>query len=159
MELLAPGGVGGGGGGVGGMGDNGDIFNYAAGLAEMLKGAEKAFAITYKKEVDYARRHDGNANEQHSLMLLAKDKDANEHTFEVWCDGINLLIENKEKRSSLFEDELKQHLNIEVRMNLLNPSDTFNFESLPIPPPPPTNYNFASFKFCPETKNVIKQET
>lgn len=155
MDLLAPSDGGYGAGGAGMATDGGDVFTYVSGLTDLVKSAERAFAITYKKEVDYAMRADGNANEQHSLILLAKDQT----TYDVWSDGINFLLGNslleKEKKTKLFESELDILLNIDLRMNILNPCDTFNFEALPIAPPPPTNYNFTNFKICKTDNRVM----
>ena len=82
MDLLAPSDTAYGAGGPSGMAnDGGDVFTFVTGLTDIVKNAEKAFAITYKKEVDYHMRFDGNSNEQHSLILLAKDQ----KTYNVWC--------------------------------------------------------------------------
>ena len=134
--------------------DGGDVFTYVSGLQELVRGADKAFAITYKKDM-------GPANpfpETHSLILLAKEQGH----FDVWSDGINFLLgtnllEQKTKTKQ-FECELDTLLNLDLRMSLLNPSDTFPFEEMPTAPPPPPNYNFNNFKICPDTGRVIKIE-
>ena len=134
--------------------DDGNVFTYVSGLQELVKGAERAFAITYKKDMGPAVPFP----ETHSLILLAKDQS----DFDVWSDGINFLLgtnllEQKTKTKQ-FEAELNDMLLIDLRMNLLNPSDTFPFEEIPVVPPPPPNYNFNNFQICPDTKRVIKNE-
>ena len=155
-DLLAPSNNSYGAGGPGMATDGGDVFTYVSGLTDLINSAKNAFAITYKKEVDYARIHDRDANEQHSLILLAKDS----NTYDVWNDGINFLLGKSllddKVKSKLFESELDTLLSIDVRMSLLNPSDISHFDSVPKPPPPPPNYNFANFKICPDTNQVIK---
>ena len=118
-------------------------------------------SITYKKEVDYHMRFDGNSNEQHSLILLAKDQ----NTYDVWSDGINVLLDNNlldqkstTKNVSKFQKELEDLMIIELRQSLLNPCDTSHFETIPTAPPPPANYNFVNFRICPETKRIIPNE-
>ena len=170
MELLAPsdGGYNAGGAGFAGGNDGGDVFTYVGGLTDLVRSAEKAFGISYRKEVPYELRADGEADKQHSLILLAKDQS----TYDVWSDGINFLLvgktaetpkeltkafldTNAKIKSKTFDKELEDLVNIDVRMSLLNPSDTSNFDSLPTIPPPPPNYNFANFKICPERRKVI----
>jgi hypothetical protein len=170
MDLLAPsdGGYNAGGAGFAGGNDGGDVFTYVGGLTDLVRSAEKAFGISYKKEVPYELRADGEADKQHSLILLAKDQS----TYDVWSDGINFLLvgqtaetpieltkafleTNAKTKSKTFDKELDDLVNIDVRMSLLNPSDTSNFDSLPTIPPPPPNYNFANFKICQERRKVI----
>ena len=170
MELLAPsdGGYNAGGAGFAGGNDGGDVFTYVGGLTDLVRSAEKAFGISYKKEVPYELRADGEADKQHSLILLAKDQS----TYDVWSDGINFLLvgktaetpieltkafldTNAKIKSKTFDKELDDLVNIDVRMSLLNPSDTSNFDSLPTIPPPPPNYNFTNFEICPERRKVI----
>ena len=170
MELLAPsdGGYNAGGAGFAGGNDGGDVFTYVGGLTDLVRSAEKAFGISYKKEIPYELRADGEADKQHSLILLAKDQS----TYDVWSDGINFLLvgktaetpieltkafldTNAKIKSKTFDKELDDLVNIDVRMSLLNPSDTSNFDSLPTIPPPPPNYNFTNFKICPERRKVI----
>ena len=170
MELLAPsdGGYNAGGAGFAGGNDGGDVFTYVGGLTDLVRSAEKAFGISYKKEVPYELRADGEADKQHSLILLAKDQP----TYDVWSDGINFLLlgktaetsteltkafldTNAKIKSKTFDKELDDLVNIDVRMSLLNPSDTSNFDSLPTISSPPPNYNFANFKICPERRKVI----
>ena len=158
MDLLAPSESYGAGGT--GVVDGGDVFTFVTGLTDLVKSAERAFAITYKKEVDYSMVS-MTGNEQHSLILLAE----HQNTYDVWSDGINVLLGNnlldqksKNKSESKFEKELEDLLNIDIRLSLLNPSDTFDFEALPMAPPPPTNYEFTNFKICSETKRVITNE-
>ena len=134
--------------------DGGDVFTYVSGLTDLVRSAEWAFAITYKKDM-------GPANpfpEQHSLILLGQDQ----ATYDVWSDGINFLLGkpllDQKTKTKLFQSELEILLNLDLRMNLLNPSDTFPFEEMPIPPPPPPNYDFNNFKICSETRKVIKNE-
>jgi hypothetical protein len=159
MDLLAPTDQAYGAGGTGVV-DGGDVFTYMSGLTDLVKSAERAFAITYKKEVDYSMVS-MTGNEQHSLILLAKDT----NTYDVWSDGINVLLGNnlldqksKTKSESKFEKELEDLLNIDIRLSLLNPSDTFDFEALPMAPPPPPNYNFTNFKICADTRRIIANE-
>ena len=176
MDLLAPsdGGYNAGGAGFAGGNDGGDVFTYVGGLTDLVRSAEKAFGISYKKEVPYELRADGEADKEHSLILLAKDQS----TYDVWSDGINFLLlgnagssisllegkkmltkafldTNSKIKSKTFDKELDDLVNIDVRMSLLNPSDTSNFDSLPTIPSPPPNYNFANFKICPERRKVI----
>ena len=134
--------------------DGGDVFTYVSGLTDLVRSADKAFAITYKKDMGPAVPFP----ETHSLILLAKDQG----TFDVWSDGINFLLGNNllelKTKTKLFESELDTLLNLDLRMNLLNPSDTFPFEEMPTPPPPPPNYSFNNFKICPDTRRVIKND-
>ena len=66
--------------------DGGDVFTYVSGLTDLVRSADKAFAITYKKDMGPAVPFP----ETHSLILLAKDQG----TFDVWSDGINFLLGN-----------------------------------------------------------------
>ena len=131
-----------------------DALGFVTGLADMAKSADRAFTITYQKEVDYSMI-------QHSLVLLAKDQ----KTYNVWFDGINILLGNnlldqksKRKSESKFEKELEDILTIDLRLSLLNPNDTFDFKAIPTAPPPPSNYNFTNFKICPETRRIVENE-
>ena len=170
MDLLATsdGGYNAGGAGFAGGNDGGDVFTYVGGLTDLVRSSEKALGISYKKEVPYELRADGEADKQHSLILLAKDQS----TYDVWSDGINFLLvgktaetpieltkafldTNAKIKSKTFDKELDDLVNIDVRMSLLNPSDTSNFDSLPTIPSLPPNYNFANFKICPERRKVI----
>ena len=135
--------------------DDGNLFTYPSGLPELLKGAETAFAITYKKDMTEADPFP----ETQSLILLAK----NQSDFDVWSDGINFLLPGnnlleQKTKTKQFESEFETLLSLELRMNLLNPSDTFPFEEIPTVPPPPPDYNFNNFQICPETKRVIKNK-
>jgi hypothetical protein len=134
--------------------NDGDAFGFVTGLSDMVKNADRAFTITYQKEVDYSMT-------QQSLILLAKDQ----KTYDAWSDGINVLLGNnlldqksKTKSESKFEKELEDLLTIDLRLSLLNPSDTFEFKALPTAPPPPSNYNFTNFKICPETRRIVEKE-
>ena len=124
-------------------------------MQDLIKGAERAFAITYKKEMSPANPFP----ETHSLILLAK----NQSDFDVWSDGINFLLPGnnfleQKTKTKQFETEFEALMSLELRMNLLNPSDTFPFEEIPTVPPPPPDYNFNNFQICPETKRVIKNK-
>ena len=97
--------------------------------------------------------------ETHSLILLAK----NQSDFDVWSDGINFLLPGnnfleQKTKTKQFETEFEALMSLELRMNLLNPSDTFPFEEIPTVPPPPPDYNSNNFQICPETKRVIKNK-
>ena len=130
--------------------DNSDVFGAISELQDAAR-TDKALAIVYKKDMGPAVPFP----EQQSLMLLAKDQD----TYDVWSDGINFLLGNtlldQKTRTKLFDSDFETHLNLDLRMSLLNPSDTFPFEEMPIIPPPPPNYNFNNFKICSDTRTVI----
>ena len=68
------------------------------------------------------------------------------------------IYKNKKQKTKQFDSELETLLNFDLRMNLLNPSDTFPFEEIPTVPPPPPNYNFNNFQICKDAKRVIKNE-
>ena len=133
-------------------------------LPEVMKAAEKAFSIIYKKEVDWNKMVDYGATEQCSLILMAKETKLGEtSSYDIWSDGINSLLQNSMAdangcRSKTFSSDLESLLQLEMRMSLLNPNDTFNFQSLPKVPPPPTNFNFVNYKLCPQTKRIIPKE-
>ena len=123
-------------------------------MTDLVKNSDRAFTLTYQKEVDYSMI-------QNSLILIAKDQ----KTYDAWYDGINVLLGNnlldqksKIKSESKFEKELEDLLTIDLRLSLLNPSDTFDFKAQPMVPPPPSNYNFTNFKICPKTKRIIENE-
>ena len=139
------------------------MFTMVGHLPEMMRAAEKAFSIIYKKEVDWNRRFEDGATEQCSLILMAKEVKAGDtNSYDVWADGINFLLGNSmfdaHNRSKTFASDLDTLLQLEMRMNLLNPSDTFDFQTLPKVPPPPTNFNFVNYALCPETNRIIRKE-
>ena len=112
------------------------------------------------------------ATEQKKVLPTTDQKRTQEEEKErdIWCDGINFLLkhdmsdnnkDNKDtpdRRSKTFIEDFKFLLENEMRTNLLNPTDTFTFDSLPQVPPPPPNYNFVNYTLCSETKSVIKKE-
>ena len=117
------------------------------------------------------RQRDDRQNDDAAIGTRETRNDTKEEEKErdIWCDGINFLLgtdmsenansnQEQSKRSKAFNEEFKALLEVEMRMNLLNPTDTFNFDSLPKIPPPPPNYNFVNYKVCPETKRVMKKE-
>ena len=132
--------------------DNSDVFGAISELRDAVN-TKLALAIIYKKDMGPAVPFP----EEQSLMLLAKDQ----NTFDVWSDGINFVLGkallDQKAKTKLFESDFETHLNLDLRMSLLNPSDTFPFEEMPIVPPPPPNYNFNKFKICPETRTVISK--
>ena len=134
------------------------MFTMVGHLPEMMRAAEKAFSIIYKKEVEYHRRFEDGSTEQLSLILMAK---ADTNSYDMWADGVNFLLGNSmldaQYQSKTFSSDLETLLQLEMRMNLLNPSDTFNFQTLPKVPPPPTNLNFVNYVVCPETNRIIRK--